>query len=614
MLFTLTEITSFLTMTLAIWLGLYIVTRSPRSAIAWLTGLTLWSIASVFKNVLLALNPPPQPAWPDWLWLFLPFWHTVALKGPGATGWLQGWSITPGIMLWHHVTTLMRPGPLTPWRWTRILGGYALIIVALILQANTHHFFVSASGDDPLYLKTLEVGPLYPLLAFFILLYIGLSVTNLINSARTAPTSLLAKQFILLAVATLMGGLTGPLSIAASMFKLPMPVLALALPLGLAVGLIGYGVARYSALVKGRTIRRDFFYNAVVVSVVTGLYLLITWISVQIYNIPAAAFVLVVMFAIISHALIDVARSGLDSLFYERDTRRLRAHLRQLARLAGEQLSQEEQLSLTLDTLAASVGAIFGLVVLFESGSLRLAAACRWPHRELPLALTDLLADDVLPLKPGHFAPPLAEAALLIPLYAENQQVGVLILGRPGNGVGYSKADLELLLYPSDRLAGIIQNARRETEYLTQLAGLVEQNRAEAESPTSQISIKGVENALRNLTDYAYLGEHPLASLNLVACRLAPGATTHLDRGKLVYTILAEAIAKLRPAGKLPPDPPPAEWTAYLILHDAYLEDIPNREIMARLYISEGTFNRTRRAALRAVTRTLEEMEAAQGE
>ena len=48
-----------------------------------------------------------------------------------------------------------------------------------------------------------------------------------------------------------------------------------------------------------------------------------------------------------------------------------------------------------------------------------------------------------------------------------------------------------------------------------------------------------------------------------------------------------------------------------MILHSAYFEDVPNRDIMSRLYISEGTFNRTRRAALRAVTQTLEEMEMA---
>ena len=129
-------------------------------------------------------------------------------------------------------------------------------------------------------------------------------------------------------------------------------------------------------------------------------------------------------------------------------------------------------------------------------------------------------------------------------------------------------------------------------------------------SRLAQISIKGVENALRNLTDYAYLGEHPLAKLNLVACRLPAGATTHLDRGKLVYTILAEAIEKLGRRANCRLTHRRPNGTAYLILHDAYLEGIPNRNIMARLYISEGTFNRTRRAALRAVTRTLEEMEA----
>ena len=57
------------------------------------------------------------------------------------------------------------------------------------------------------------------------------------------------------------------------MFNLPVPVLTLALPLGLAVILIGYGVARYSALVDGRTIRRDFFYNAVAVSLVTTCFI-----------------------------------------------------------------------------------------------------------------------------------------------------------------------------------------------------------------------------------------------------------------------------------------------------------------------------------------------------
>ena len=49
----------------------------------------------------------------------------------------------------------------------------------------------------------------------------------------------------------------------------------------------------------------------------------------------------------------------------------------------------------------------------------------------------------------------------------------------------------------------------------------------------------------------------------------------------------------------------PREWHSYAILYDAYVEDVPNREIMARLYISEGTFNRLRRKALQAVSRAV---------
>ena len=54
----------------------------------------------------------------------------------------------------------------------------------------------------------------------------------------------------------------------------------------------------------------------------------------------------------------------------------------------------------------------------------------------------------------------------------------------------------------------------------------------------------------------------------------------------------------------------PREWHLYLILHDSYVLDEPNREVMSKLYISEGTFNRTRRRALRVLAKTLAEYEA----
>jgi hypothetical protein len=77
--------------------------------------------------------------------------------------------------------------------------------------------------------------------------------------------------------------------------------------------------------------------------------------------------------------------------------------------------------------------------------------------------------------------------------------------------------------------------------------------------------------------------------------------------------LLQQAVRKLRPDGVEPPKHqiPPREWHQYIILHDAYVLDIPNRDIMSRLYISEGTFNRTRRRAIQGVAQALMEMDQA---
>jgi len=109
--------------------------------------------------------------------------------------------------------------------------------------------------------------------------------------------------------------------------------------------------------------------------------------------------------------------------------------------------------------------------------------------------------------------------------------------------------------------------------------------------------------------DYAYLSDSPLSKLKQVQSVSANSHNTHLDRGKLVYQIILEALEKLRPSGELPNEPIPRQWYPYLILYNAYLENKPNNDIMARLYISEGTFNRTRRAAIRSLARVLAEME-----
>jgi hypothetical protein len=125
-----------------------------------------------------------------------------------------------------------------------------------------------------------------------------------------------------------------------------------------------------------------------------------------------------------------------------------------------------------------------------------------------------------------------------------------------------------------------------------------------------------VENALRHLHDRSYLGQHQLAQLQIVKQRGrqssdAPCLSTHVSLGHELRSLLVEVIGQLRPTGELPTGAsiPQREWHPYIILHSHYVQRELTREIMARLYISEGTYNRTRRSALRTVAKALVELE-----
>lgn len=128
--------------------------------------------------------------------------------------------------------------------------------------------------------------------------------------------------------------------------------------------------------------------------------------------------------------------------------------------------------------------------------------------------------------------------------------------------------------------------------------------------------IKLVENALRHLHDRSYLGQHQLAELQIVKRRhgqnsAAPCLSTHVSLGHAFHSLLVEVIGQLRPAGELPTGAaiPQREWHPYIILHAYYVQRELTREIMARLYIGEGTYNRTRRSALRSVAKAILDLE-----
>lgn len=214
---------NYLGLILALWLGLYLVSRNPRYPIAWLTALTLWSLAGMFLNVVLALNPPPQATYffPGLRFLF-PFWPESSVAS-GTNVWLQGWSVVPAIVFWHHVTVLMLPGKLIVWRWTRIMFGYFLAVVAIVVQTQSPFLF-AIENSDPLYLNSLKAGVWYPLFGAGLIILTTACVINLIHSARVAQVSLVRKQLFIMAYATTVAGLTGVTTFIGLTMGLPVPI------------------------------------------------------------------------------------------------------------------------------------------------------------------------------------------------------------------------------------------------------------------------------------------------------------------------------------------------------------------------------------------------------
>jgi hypothetical protein len=209
----------------------------------------------------------------------------------------------------------MRPGRLNAWRWTRILAGYVMAALAIIVQANASILF-TVESSDPLYLNSLQAGALYPIFGAALVILTWVSLVNLVRSARAAPSSLPRKQLWILAAATLFAGLTGPLSIVGSGLGWPVPMVFMSLLEAIPVGLIGYGVARYSALMEGRTIRRDFLYSLILLVLVVLVYLVASGILVQVYGVPTVVLVFIPVLAVLTHSLMTTTFRLMDRFFF----------------------------------------------------------------------------------------------------------------------------------------------------------------------------------------------------------------------------------------------------------------------------------------------------------
>lgn len=121
---------------------------------------------------------------------------------------------------------------------------------------------------------------------------------------------------------------------------------------------------------------------------------------------------------------------------------------------------------------------------------------------------------------------------------------------------------------------------------------------------------KLLPDALGHFYDFSYLGTHPLAQLSVISRLIVHDQTplTHVDRGRALSRALQVAVDELKPNEGQARNGREARF--YSILHQEYCEGKENSEVALNLAISERTFYRDRKRALRTLAQILTDMES----
>ncbi|MCC7119750.1 MAG: hypothetical protein IT310_14590 [Anaerolineales bacterium] len=352
---------------------------------------------------------------------------------------------------------------------------------------------------------------------------------------------------------------------------------------------LGVSVARYQSLLERRTIWQDFPLGLLGSSIVTAAYLTVCVVA----GVPANLWGNIAAAVITSHALYDLGREAVERWRINED-RDLRQKINQIKALEEETLYifLDKELRLLLQALNSSSGLIAtcegdGLVVRASYNSLPIKSSV---PKELTVSEGLLALDKQIPGLIWCSA-----------IFENSQPVTLVGIGLPQDKLDYSSGELDLFEEFSDQIGIFISAYRARNSEIQSASDQI------ANNLTVNVDAdlyKLVEEALRHFSDVVYLGQSALADW------LDIQGTTHIQRGKSLQNVLREAVTSLRPIGERPPEPLPRDWYNYVVLHDAYIQGVQNREVMARLYVSEGTFHRVRRSAVRGLVRSFQKEKA----
>lgn len=576
MLFAITSVVDFVSMAVSLWMGLYLLGRGFSSRITLRGVVVLMSLSAFFFSAYLNLYEQ--------------------ITGMAA---VRAIFLTIGLSVWNDLIYKLLPNwyqKTQRWR-VGVIYIFAVITVVLLLWKRTA--FVGEQ-DNMLWVARMGVQLPYFIYGAFQILASASILYNFRMGAKVGvgPQNRYFLVASVLAISTVVYGLLA-LAITPPMPRLIQDALILS-----SVSVLGLSVARYQTLVERRATLQDFPISTLAVFCLTDIYLFIAW---QMGWSPITL-ILVTALAIVTHSVYNMVREFLDRS-RSKDESILRQQLRQLEVYADGNLSLQERLQDGLKLLCQTIGSTGAFIAVRRDMDYVVLAS----HHSIPV---------------GNILPPLTkecndicqpspemtnEVAWLIPAFQRGAPVAVLGIGPLKSRLQYVEDDLDLLIEAADRIGIIIYlhshksvdgGRLKPIAFDVQSYGANLQARSDESLPTWVAKpdlqfIKIVEDGLRNLTDFINLGQSSLPEC------LGISGDTHLEKGKAVQQQLMEAIEALRPGKDCPGEPIPREWHSYVVLYDAYWKRIPNHDIMSKLYISEGTFHRTRRAAVRSVARVL---------
>ena len=368
--------------------------------------------------------------------------------------------------------------------------------------------------------------------------------------------------------------------------------------------LLGISVARHQAMIERRTTIQDLPVSLLTVLGLAGLY---AYVALR-WGVPLERIGAVVAIAVLTHSTYDLVREFLERLRI-RNEGVFRLQLRQLENHGMDEDALQTRLQVGLDLLCETLKSSAGLIAVRRGNDFLVVATRDSVPIGLQIPSATVLCEDISKLEHDR----LPAITWMAPAFEGQKQIAVVGVGKSKVKLDYSTGDLDLLAEVAGKVGTFVSLSNMSPVRAEQIQRLVNEAQVEdsklgtiADEMMATIStnpdaefVKTVEDALRHYSDYTALGESSLTDWAEIS------AESHVERGKQLQNFLGEAIESFRPAGPRPPEPLPRVWYSYVVLHDAYVEGVPNREIMSRLYISEGTFNRTRRNALRSLSRSL---------